>query len=73
MHRAALAARIAALPAGQFRHDTFGVHAAGQHVAVIAIGGDHLVAVHHRHFHADNNGFLSDIQMAEPADVTHAV
>ncbi len=51
----------------------FALHAAGEHVAVIAIGGDDLVAVFQRHLHADDDGFLPDIEMAEAADQTHAV
>ena len=41
---------------------------AGQHMAVIAIGGDDLVAVGDRHLHADDHRFLADIEMAEAAD-----
>jgi hypothetical protein len=45
-----------------------GVHAAGQHVAVVAIGGDDLIAFLQRHLHADDDSFLADIEMAETAD-----
>jgi hypothetical protein len=38
---------------GQFGHHALGVHAAGQHVAVVAIAGDDLVALLERHLHAD--------------------
>ena len=41
MHRAALALGVAAGASGQFRHHAFRVHAAGQHVTVVAIAGDH--------------------------------
>ena len=44
VHRAALAFGIAAAAAGQLGHDALGVHAAGQHVAVIAVAGDDCVA-----------------------------
>src|SRR5262249_28835720 len=40
VHRTALAFGITRGAAGEFRHDAFGVHAAGEHVAVIAIAGD---------------------------------
>ena len=50
-----------------------GVHADGERVAVITIGGDHLVAGLERHLHADDDGFLADVEMAEAADVAHAV
>ena len=49
------------------------VHAAGEHVAVVAIAGDDLVAVLQRHLHADDDGFLADIEVAEAADQAHAV
>ena len=73
VHRAALAPGIAAAPPGQLGHDALGVHAGGQHMAVIAIGGDDLIALLKRHLHADDDRFLADIEMAEAADETHAV
>src|SRR5580692_3251299 len=73
VHRAALAPGIAAAAPGQFRHHAFGVHAASQHVAVIAIAGDHLVTVKLGHLHADDDRFLADIKVAEAADQAHAV
>ncbi len=73
VHRAALALGIAAAAAGQLRHDALGVHAAGQHVAVIAIAGDDLVARLDRHLHADHHRLLADIEVAEAADQPHAV
>ena len=45
MHRAALALGIAPDAARQFGHNTLGIHPAGQHMAVVAIGGDPLVAL----------------------------
>ena len=42
-------------------------------MAVIAIAGDHLVALLDRHLHPDDHRFLADIEMAESADETHAV
>lgn len=73
VHGAALALGIAAAAAGEFGHDAIGFHAGGEHVAVIAIAGDDLVAVLQRHLHADHHGLLADIEMAEAADRTHAV
>ncbi len=58
---------------GQLGHDGLGVHADGERVAVIAIGGDHLVAGLERHLHADDDGLLADVEVAEAADVPHAV
>ena len=45
VHRAALALRQAAAASGQLGHDALRVHAAGEHVAVVAVSGDHLIAV----------------------------
>jgi hypothetical protein len=45
VHRAALAARRTARAAGQLGHDFLGIHAGGQHVAVVTIAGDDLVAL----------------------------
>ncbi len=59
--------------AGEFRHHALGVHAAGEHVAVVAIAGDHLVAGFQRHLHADHHGLLADIEVAEAPDQAHAV
>ena len=73
MHRAALALGIAAAPAGEFGHHAFRIHAAGQHVTVIPVAGDHLVAVTLGHLHADDDGFLADIEVAKAADQAHPV
>src|SRR5262249_7450239 len=73
VHRAALALGVAAAPSGQFGHHTLRVHAAGQHVAVVAIAGDDLVAGLERHLHADDTRFLAGVEGAEAADQAHAV
>ena len=73
VHRAALALGIAMAASGEFGHHALGVHARGEHVAVIAIGGDDLVARLDRHLHADDDRLLADIEMAEAADIAHAV
>src|SRR5215213_10276140 len=73
VHRAALAMRITAASSGQLRHDPFRVHAAGQHMAVVAVGGDDRVAFLERRLHPDDDRLLPDIEMAEPADQAHAV
>src|SRR5215469_16123742 len=67
VHRAALAVRIAATTPGQLGHDTLGIHAAGQHMAVIAIGRDNRVAFLERCLHADDDRFLPDIEVAVTA------
>ena len=42
-------------------------------MAVVAVGGNPLVTFLGRGFKADNNSFLSDIKVAEPANQTHAI
>ena len=42
-------------------------------MAVVAVGGDDLVAVADRHLHADHHGLLADVEVAEAADQAHAV
>ena len=42
-------------------------------MTVIAVAGDDLVARLQRHLHADDDGFLADIEVAETADQAHAV
>ena len=39
---------------------------------VLAVGGDELVGVARRQPHADDDGLLADIEMAESADHAHA-
>ena len=73
VHRAALALGIAVAAPGELGHHALGVHADGEHVAVVAIGGDDLIALLGRHLHADDDGLLADIEVAEAADVAHAV
>src|SRR4029077_8044915 len=73
VHRTALAVRIAATAAGQLRHDPIGIHAAGEHVSVIAIGRDDRVAFLERRLHADDDRLLPDIEVAKAADQPHAV
>ena len=73
VHRPALAAGVSARPAGQLRHHALRVHAAGQHVAVVAVGGDALVAVLGRGFQADDHRLLADVEVAEAADQAHSV
>jgi len=40
---------------------------------MVAIAGDHLIAVLDRHLHADDDRLLADIEVAEPSDETHPV
>ncbi|MNL46388.1 hypothetical protein D3C87_1690950 [compost metagenome] len=73
MHRAALPLGKAAATTGEFGHDAAGAHAAGQHVTVVTIGGDDLVAFFQGHLHADNDSFLADVEVTEAADEAHAI
>ncbi len=73
VHRAALALAEAAAAAGQLGHDALGVEAAGQHVAVVAVGGDGLVAGLGVEHQAGHHRLLSDVEVAEAADEPHAV
>ncbi len=58
---------------GKLGHHALGLHAGGDHVAVVAVAGDHLIAGLERHLHADDHRFLADIEVAEAADQPHAV
>ena len=58
---------------GEFRHHCLGIDALRQHVAMIAIGGDLLIAFLGHAHQADHNGFLANIQMAKATDQAHAV
>jgi len=58
---------------GQFGHYPLGIHAAGEHVAMIAIAGDHLVTLFDGHLHANDDRLLPDVQMAETSDQPHAI
>ena len=61
VHRAALALGIAAFAACKLGHDAFGIHAAGKHVTVVAIGCDALVAFLGSGFETDDDGLLTDV------------
>ena len=73
VHRAALAARIAAGAPRQFRHHAAAFHAGGQHVRMVAIAGDDRVAILHCRLDTDNDGFLADIEVTETGNQAHAV
>src|SRR5262245_1789068 len=73
VHGAAFAFGIAVRAPGEFGHDPLGVHAGCDHVTMVAIAGNDLVAGLEHHLHADDDGFLADIEVAEPPDKAHAV
>src|SRR3546814_18970288 len=74
VHRAALAFRDAGLASRQLGHDDLRIDAIGEHVALIAVAGDHtvLVAVERR-LQAARDGFPTDIEVAETAHQADAV
>jgi hypothetical protein len=73
VHGATLALGIAAMASGQFGHHALGFHSASQHVTVVPVTGYDLIALFQGHLHADDDGFLADIEMAEAADRAHSV
>src|SRR5262249_26888727 len=72
-HRTAFALGIAVLAPGQLSHDALRVHAAGEHMTVVTIASDDLVAVLEGHLHADDHGLLADIKVAKSTDQAHSV
>lgn len=42
-------------------------------MAMVAIAGDDLVALFQRQLHPDDDGFLTDIEVTETTDESHAV
>src|SRR3546814_12195762 len=73
VHGAGLALGIAALPARQLRHHTARIHSAGEHVAVVAISGDHRILGLGNGLHAHHDSLLADVEVTEAADQAHAV
>ena len=73
MHGAAFTAGIAARASCQFRHDAARLHAASEHVAVITIARNHLVALNHSCTTTRHNGLLADIKVTETCDLAHSV
>ena len=73
MHGAALAMGITMAPSGQLRHHAFGIHAASQHMAMISVGGDHLITFLQVHLHPNDHGFLSNIKVAKSTNQFHAI
>src|SRR5690606_11895992 len=73
VHRAALALGVAAAAARELGHHALGIHAASQHVAVVAGGGVHLITFLRAHLQTDDDALLTDVEMAEAADEAHAV
>ena len=73
VHRAALALGIAADAPGQLGHHALRFHPRRQHVAVVAVGGDHRILVGGTRVQAGDHGLLTDVEVAEAGDQSHAV
>ena len=63
VHGAALAAAAAGLLAHHLRHDGLGVHTQDERDAVVAIGGDDMVAFAQRRHRADSAGFVPAVEV----------
>src|SRR5690606_38747563 len=73
VHRAALTLGVSSTASGQLSHHAARAHAGCKHMAMIAVAGDDLIAFLQVHLHADDDGFLADVKVAEAADEAHAV
>ena len=69
VHAAALAAADAGGLAAQLGHERARVGAAGQGVAVVAVGGDEVVVGPQQAHGADAHRFLADVEVQEAADL----
>jgi hypothetical protein len=73
MHRSALPFRTPGRFAVKFRHDRFGRDALGDRLAVFAVTGDDVIVPAKSGNRTNSYGFLADVEMAEPANLAHAV
>src|SRR6185437_12887327 len=73
MHRTAPAATASGGLAVHLTHHRLDWYAAGQRVAVLAVGGDDVVIGRERLVHPDCHCFLADIDVHETADFPGAV
>ena len=73
VHRAALAVRAAVDAAEQLGHHGARRDAAHERLAVVAVRGDDVVVGPQRGLRARAHGFLSDVQVAEAADLAQRV
>ncbi len=75
VHRAALALEMPAARPVSSAMMTLRIDAVGQHVAMVAIAGDHRLSLPglKRGLEADRDRFLADIEVAEAADQAEAV
>ena len=73
VHGAAFAFGITAFASGQLGHNSFGIHAGGQHMTVITITGDQRVLFFGCRHQANDYSFLADIKVTEATDESHTV
>ena len=66
MHRAALAARAAGGLAEKLRHAGVHVHPHRERVAVVPVGGDHVVVFPQERYRPNRDRFLADVKVEEP-------
>ena len=73
VHRSALPFGKPADATCKFRHHTTWVHVACQHVTMIAIPCDDLVAILQTGLHARHDRFLANVKVTEASNLAHAV
>src|SRR2546425_8266006 len=73
VHRAALALRAPGGLPEQLRHHRVRRDSLDQRLTMLAVGADDVVVVPQRPECADTHGFLTDVQMAEAADLGQRV
>ncbi len=73
MHRSAASSAASGGSAEHLRHHRDHRYAAGQGVAVFAVGGHHGVVGAQRLQQPDRDGFLADVEVHESADLRGAV
>ena len=69
MHRAAAAPRAPVLAAEELRHHGVRVGTPRQRLAVLAVGGEQVIALAHRVDRAHDRRLLADAQVEEAADL----
>ena len=73
VHRAALALRASAGFAEELGHDRLGSHALGDRMRMLAITGEHVIVLADGRDRANGHGFLTNVEMAEAANLTGAI
>src|SRR5260370_9842129 len=73
MHRTAEPLRTARRFSEKFRHARVRARATPESVTVIPISGDDVIIVAHGRDRTGDHGFLTDVKMAEPADLLRLI